>query len=195
LTDRIRQFTTVFGALATTAQRGTYYRAVRADRVGSVISTLWSQHSGGRYNQKHAFEALYLADTPETALFEVEAMMRDDDGKIHGTRFQPRTIVSVDVSVSRSVSLTGNDAWTALGVSEDDLYLPWRVDQLAGPTLTQQLGAAARTVGIEAVIVPSEKARGAANIVVFVDRLRVGSEVRIFADGVIPEASITGTIR
>jgi RES domain-containing protein len=159
--DRTNDLVSILASLAPSPVRGTvFYRSVQADRIGSILSTLWSSKTGGRYNLKGAFEALYLADSPSTALFEVDAMRANSAGTIHGTRFPPRVLVSVDVTLDRCVRLTDEAVRTSLAVIEDDLYLPWRVEQVSGPTLTQQLGAAARIATLEAVMVPSAKARG-----------------------------------
>ncbi len=194
--DETAKYARLFQSLAPAPLRGiAFYRTVKADRVGSILSTIWSQATGGRYNRKGTFEALYVSDTPTTALFETESMIKDSAGKIKGTRFPPRTIVTAEVTVARSVSLVDPAVQTTLGVVQADLYLPWRVPQIDGPTLTQQLGAAARCIGIECLLVPSEKSLGALNAVVFPDQLRVGSEVRIFEpDGLITDSLISGTV-
>lgn len=193
--DLTRRYIGALQSLAPTPRETSFYRSVKLDRAASILSTIWSEKTGGRYNRKGEFEALYISDTPQTALIEVESMLRDAAGRIKGTRFAPRTIVTIDVKVSRSLSLADPAIRAALGVSETDLYEPWRVEQLNGPTITQQLGAAARSVGIEGLIVPSEKNRGATNAVVFPDILRVGSEVSIYgADGSFTTTTIKGRI-
>jgi RES domain-containing protein len=191
--DRTKQFARVFRSWKASPLQEVFYRSVRADRAAAILSTLWSLSSGGRYNRKGTFEALYAADNPQTALLEVDAMRRDPAGKVRGLRFSPRILVSIDVSVQRSVVLL--DVLPAIGASESDLYLPWRIEQREEPTVTQQLGAAARAANIELLLVPSEKNRGASNAVIFPDQLLVQSQVRIFADDAVPAASISGRLR
>jgi RES domain-containing protein len=43
---------------------------------GTPLSAIGSRVRGGRYNRKGAFEAFYLANTQETALYETEAIFK-----------------------------------------------------------------------------------------------------------------------
>jgi RES domain-containing protein len=147
--------------------------------VGTPLSAIGSIASGGRYNTRSDFEALYLADRPDNSLREVR-MLRDDAGFPIAVPAAPRIIFTVDVRLQRVVDLTDDSVCALFGVSFDELIAPWRLIVALGrvPT-THALGAAARNVGVEALIVPSAQHPGSRNLVVMPDRLLLGSSVRI----------------
>jgi hypothetical protein len=112
-------------------------------------------------------------------------------------RITPLTLFSVDVELQHVVDLTKDETLRALGVRPAKLTVDWRAVVLTGQTpITHDIGAAARAAGVEALVYPSARAPGAANLAVIVDRLRRGSRLRInppdgFGPGVATE--VTGT--
>jgi RES domain-containing protein len=145
------------------------------------LSAIGSRVRGGRYNPKGRFEAFYLADTQETALYETEAIFASG-GVVLGVRQPPRVMLSLDYELQCVVDLREPDALEHLRITLDDLRRPWKIAQAEGrPILTQRIGQAARSVGIEALLVPSARIHAGANLVVFPDRLRSRSTIELYA--------------
>jgi hypothetical protein len=90
------------------------------------------------------------------------------------------------------VDLTKSETLRMLDVAATELTTEWRAHLLAGETpITHEIGAAARAAGIEALMYPSARVSGSANLAVIVDRLRRGSRLRINpAEGFDPRATI-----
>jgi RES domain-containing protein len=150
---------------------------------GTPLSAVGSQIHGGRYNRKNTFEAFHISDTQQTALYETEAVF-NFAGVIVGLRQPPRVILSLDYDLQYVLDLRAPTLLERLDVTIDDLKRPWKVAQADGrPVLTQRIGAAARAVNIEALLVPSARVDAGANLVVFPDRLRVGSSIELYVGG------------
>lgn len=179
---RLNRLEAVFKSLATTPLRGTFFRSIDARYLlASPLSALGSLLFGGRYNHVGWFEALYLADTPHTALFEVEHIYKDSDGKVAGRRMAPRALLSIDADLQHVIDLRQPEVQAALEIAESDLLAPWKLAQARGEyPLTHLLGAAARAAGIEGIIAPSARSSEGFALVVFPDRLRSGSVVTLY---------------
>ena len=67
-----------------------YYRFISVEYMDRVLSSLGSLH-GGRYNPSDAFETLYMAADPQTAIIETV--------KSHHFRFPPKIIITIDVNL------------------------------------------------------------------------------------------------
>ncbi len=169
-------------SLAGTAQRGTFFRSIDLHWLlqGTPLSAIGSRIHGGRYNHKGDFEAFYLSDTQQTALYETEAIFRIV-GVVIGVRQPPRVMLSLDYDLQHIVDLRAPAALEGLGVTSADLKRPWKIAQAENrPVLTQRIGAAARSVDVEALLVPSTRISGGTNLVVFPDRLRRGSSIELY---------------
>ncbi len=57
--------------LPTRQLQGMVFRLIHARYAATALSAVGSLRHGGRYNRPGAFEALYLAESPITALCEV----------------------------------------------------------------------------------------------------------------------------
>jgi RES domain-containing protein len=172
----------LLSSLAGSAQRGTSFRSIDLHWLlqGTPLSAIGSRIRGGRYNRKGAFEAFYIANTQETALYETEAIFKFA-GVVVGVRQPPRVMLSLEYNLHDIVDLRTPTALATLGVTIDDLKQPWKLAQAEDrPVLTQRIGAAARAVDIEALLVPSARVDAGANLVVFPDRLRKGSSIDLF---------------
>ncbi len=68
----------LLSSLAGSAQRGTFFRSIDLHWLlqGTPLSAIGSRMRGGRYNRKGAFEAFYIANTQQTALYETEAIFK-----------------------------------------------------------------------------------------------------------------------
>jgi RES domain-containing protein len=169
-------FTRAFREIPGELLRGFFFRGIPLKYVATPLSALGSKLSGGRYNAASAFEVYYLAPNPEVALRETRATASDSPPR----RIAPLTLFSVDVELQQIVHLTKDEIRRALGVTSADLTTDWHAIVLHGQTpITHGIGAAARAAGFEALIYPSARAPGAANLAVIVERLRVGSKLSI----------------
>ena len=133
---------------------------------GTPLSAIGSRIRGGRYNRKGAFEAFYIANTQETALYETEAIFKFA-GIVVGVRHLPRVMLSLEYNLHDIVELRESTALATLGVTIDEFKAPWKLAQAEDrPTLTQRIGAAAHAVDIEALLVPSARVDAGTNLVV-----------------------------
>jgi len=181
------------------AQQGTFFRSIDLAyfQLGTPLSAMGSRTHGGRYNHKGDFEALYVADSQRTALYETRAIY-NVSGKVVGVRQAPRVMMSLDYELADIVDLRAQTTLDALGIKVNDLKLPWKLAQSQNkPILTQRIGAAARAVEIEALLVPSARVSSGTNLVIFTDRLRVGSMVELYVGtlSTVPRYAIKGAFK
>jgi len=186
----------LLSSLAGSAQRGTFFRSIDLHWLlqGTPLSAIGSRIRGGRYNRKGAFEAFYIANTQETALYETEAIFKFA-GVVVGVRQPPRVMLSLEYNLHDIVDLREPTALATLGITIDDLKQPWKLAQAEDrPVLTQQIGAAARAMDIEALLVPSARLGAGTNLVVFPDRLRKTSSVDLFVgdEPTVPRYTLDG---
>src|ERR671935_2746166 len=112
-------------ALARAAQRlptkpleGVAFRLILARYAATALSSIGSLRTGGRYNVRGRFEALYLASSPVTALREVEVLVETADG-LRGVKGPPRILLSVEYRLQPVVDLTNAAVHEALGTTLD----------------------------------------------------------------------------
>jgi RES domain-containing protein len=190
------QLERLLSSLAGSAQRGTFFRSIDLHWLlqGTPLSAIGSRIRGGRYNRKGAFEAFYIANTQETALYETEAIFKSA-GIVVGVRQPPRVMLSLAYNLHDIVDLREPTALATLGITIDDLKQPWKLAQAEDrPVLTQRIGAAARAVDVEALLVPSARADAGTNLVVFPDRLLKRSSIDLFVgdEPTIPRYTLDG---
>ena len=178
-----------FNGLAAQALEQTFFRVIHARYAATALSAVGSYRFGGRYNPASSFEVLYLADSPVTALEEVEALLRSAKA-LQGVKGPPRILLSVDCVLQSALRL--GDYLPALGLSLADITAPWREQLRRGETpITHRLGSLAYQRGdIEALLVPSAKNPETFNLAVFPERLRQGSSLRVFDDSGMIEARL-----
>jgi len=135
-----------------------------------------SRRFGGRWNPP-SFATVYAAFTDATALAEAKA-----NHLYYGldpADALPRTIVAVDVKLAKVLDLTDDTVRKSLGVSAtrmrgDD----WRkLNRKHDESLTQAIGRAVYTVGMEGLVVPA--CDGGKNLVCFPENLKDASSVTI----------------
>jgi RES domain-containing protein len=172
---------TTFNKLPTQALEQTFFRVIHAKYAATALSAVGSYRFGGRYNPAGSFEVLYLADSPVTALEEVEALLRSGEA-LQGVKGPPRILLSVDCVLQSAIRL-GNYL-PVLGLSLADLRASWRDRLRRGDTpITHTLGSLAYQRGdVESLLVPSAKNPEAFNLAVLPERLRQGSSLRVFDD-------------
>lgn len=176
--------------LPTTSLEETFFRVIHAKYAATALSAVGSYQHGGRYNPSGKFEVLYLANSPVTALEEVEALLRSG-AVLQGVRGPPRILLSVQCAL-QSVLRFDEATLRPLSLTVDDLTQPWREQLRRGEIpLTHKLGRACFEGGdIEALPVPSAKNPKARNLAVFPDRLTEGSSLRVFDDSGIIDAHL-----
>ena len=170
---------------------GVAYRLIPAQFAGTALSSIGSFKRGGRYNPREAFEALYLADTPVTALQEIN-FIKVTDAAILSVKSSPRLLLSVEIALAAVLDLASPQVQGALSTNLQELTGSWLVMNVNGQTApTQLLGAAGYAHGsFEALRVPSAQDPQATNLVIFPDRLRVESRVRVYDDSGLIDATL-----
>ena len=167
------------------------FQLIHARHAATALSAIGSLRYGGRYNAPGTFEALYLADTPVTALREIDALVQTD-GRLLGVKGPPRILLSVEFRLAAVIDLTDAHIRDTFRTTIEELCAPWRPHNVAGRLApTQALGGAIYAAGqIEALKVPSARDRTAHNVVVLPDRLSPVSAVRVYDDSGIIDAHL-----
>ena len=169
---------------------GTAYRIIPARFYLTALSAVGSVKRGGRYNPRGQLEALYLSENPVVALQEVEVVQQTSH-ELVGLNFGPKTLLSVQYTLSRVLDLTDLEIQRMLGTTTAELIKPWALIQsVSGIAPTQQLGLASQQAGFEALRAPSAKNPGAANLVIFPTTLAPTSTLRVFDDSGFIDASL-----
>jgi RES domain-containing protein len=178
--------------LIPTPWTGVAYRLIPAQFAGTALSSIGSFKRGGRYNPREAFEALYLADTPLTALQEIN-LIKVTDAAILSAKSSPRLLLSVEVALSAALDVTTAKVQSVLDTNLQELTGSWLVMNADGKLApTQALGAAAYNHGgFEGLRVPSAQDPRATNLVIFPDRLQARSRVRVYDDSGLIDATLS----
>jgi RES domain-containing protein len=171
--------------------RGLAFRLILARYAATALSSIGSLRTGGRYNMRGEFEALYLASSPVTALREVEALVETVEG-LRGVKGPPRILLSVEYELQAVVDLTDPAVLDVLSTNLAELCAPWRALNAASRAApTQLLGNVVHELSvIEALRVPSARDPSTDNLVIFPDRLRSSSTVRVFDDSGLIDARL-----
>jgi RES domain-containing protein len=138
---------------------------------------------GGRFTPKGAFEAIYLAEDPVTALAEVTGVFYSPQAPMPPGAQPPWVLITVEGILLRVLDLTVAGAQSALATNPQELTGAWRHLQAKGQEApTQVLGRVCHQSGrFEAIRFPSAKnTLGGVCIMVFIDRLQAPSLVRVF---------------
>lgn len=123
---------------------------------------------GARFTPKGAFDSVYLAWDPVTALLEVQALIAIPGGTV-ALRSSPWALITVDGVVSRVLDLADTSVLASLGTNRQEMTGAW-VKETNPPT--QELAQAALDAGsIAAIRYGSAKDPNGQNLVVFPDRL------------------------
>ena len=172
-------------------RQGLAFRFILARYAAAALSSIGSLRAGGRYNMRGEFEALYLASSPVTALREVEVLVETADG-LRDVKGPPRILLSIEYDLQAVADLTDSAIQDRLGTSLPELCAPWRALNAAGlPAATQVLGNVVHDLAvIEALRVPSARDPSIDNLVIFPDRLRSTSMVRVFDDSGLIDARL-----
>ena len=137
----------------------------------SLLSVKGAKAFPGRYHRKGGAPALYFADTPLTAIYEVDRAVDLGGIQLAGLA-NPGILITVNFELSDVLDLTDPAIVNLLGTSHQELTGSWLTFD---PAPTQLLGEAAhecgRIVAIKAPSAANRKGGNATNLVVFRDRL------------------------
>ncbi len=178
-------------SLSVQEEIGVAYRVIHAKYAGSALSSIGSLKFGGRYNPPQTLELLYLANDPVTALQEVNAVIQTES-RLLGVKGPPRILLSVDYRLQAVLDICNPNTQSVLKTTLTELIAPWRPVNAQGQLAsTQILGTAVYDFkSIEALKVPSAREPKTHNVVIFVDRLRSNSLLRVYDDSGIINAQI-----
>lgn len=124
-----------------------------------ALSTRGSFEYGGRYNVARDFGVLYLSCDLHTCVGELERAARREGVEV--AEKLPRTVMGIKVKLTKVLDLTDARVLRRLGLSRKILSTDWMKENSDGRDApTQVIGRAAKTVGFEALLVPSEGWRG-----------------------------------
>jgi RES domain-containing protein len=148
---------------------GTLFRCVETAFAHDLVSGVGARIHGGRWNPKGAFPVVYLCDSPETAL--AEYLARSRRMCLPDARALPMVMAAVEVRVGAALDLDAPEAATILqpllAVETDH----WRTVQGRREAVSQAVGRALRSLGVQTVIPASRARAGGRTFAVFPDRL------------------------
>ena len=152
-----------------------------------ILSAEGSFRYGGRYNFRNTLTVLYLSCDIHTCLEETTRSLRVSGLEV--AEALPRTVIGIQVRLSRVLDLTNPRIRHRLGVIKRELVeTDWEFIQnvLGEESLTQQLGRFARDAGLEALLVPSAALpRTGKNLDIFPDRLLPTSSLHVVNVGLL----------
>jgi RES domain-containing protein len=171
---------------------GTWYRALRPHHATTPLAGSHTATMPGRFNPgtiaRPAFPVVYLAEDHLVALFEVSALL---GSPLPGLTFLPTghpwTVINADVQLARVADLCRASERRLIETTVQELTGDWRgyslraaVPPPGGANVpAQRLSAALYAVrGLEGFLTYSAKVPTHRNLVVFPDKLRVGSFIR-----------------
>lgn len=147
---------------------------------------LWGLGSvlyGGRFTPKGAFETVYLAEDPVTAMAEVSGVLYSPQVPMPRTAQPPWVLITVEGILLRVLDVTLSGVQSALGTNPQELTGAWRHIQATGQQApTQTLGRLCHQSGrFDAIRFPSSKntAYGVC-VAVFTHILQPPSLIKIF---------------
>jgi RES domain-containing protein len=114
----------VIATLALKPLTGVAYRLIPAKYAGTALSSIGSFIKGGRYNLKGSFEVLYLADTPLTALQEIN-LIKLTDAALLSAKSSPRILLSGEVTLQAVLDVADPNVQEALGTNLQELTGAW----------------------------------------------------------------------
>ena len=172
---------------------GTWFRAIQPHHWATALfaSSVPSRFNPGSQPAGPPFELLYLAENPQVALFEVEALLGSPTrpGGLIANPASAETMLNVAVILQNVVDLTRLDAQNRLATSVQELTGDWRGYETRSPSTsvtepfgvaapTQELGAALFGLAdLEGFLAVSARLPYSKNLVVFPQKLRPGSSL------------------
>lgn len=144
---------------------------------------LYTSGRANRYNPP-GVHCVYFGTDSAVVRSEYEEMWKGLEGE-----HQPATEYKASVKLHRVLDLTDPATLTWLGVTEDDLFAPWRFSKDA--TVTQLIGLAVYETGLfSAIRYPSnaihDLEKAGANVVIFRDCVKAPDSVLILGNALDP---------
>jgi RES domain-containing protein len=142
--------------------------------------------AGGRWHRIGAFRAVYASLDPETALAESPAHYRRFGVPVRDA--MPRTLNAVGVTLRHVLDLTAGAVRRHLVVSQARMVAEewWVRQERDDEALTQAIGRATWTAGVEGLIVPSAARLGGRGLVYLPNNRRPGSTLTIINSDELP---------
>ena len=141
--------------------RGVIHRIYDPDH--GLLETIGSYRSGGRWNRKEKYGALYTSLSRETAFAEARRSAQKRNRK--PSELGRRDHVAIRIRLTRILDLTLPQFYDSLGISSAAL--------LNNDSLCLNVADEARKLGCEALLVPSATGSGT-NLVIYQDLLLPG---------------------
>lgn len=158
----------------------TAFRSVELQyaRSSHLMDGKGSLTHGSRWNPPKAFRTVSLCLEPLGA--DQEAMRRAAYYGWTSDLLKPRVRVAVSLRLQSVLCMKQKAAPGTQMLIQELLSEDWRkVNDSGKESLSQAMAWAAREMGAEGLLVPSAAVESSLNVVVFVDRLRPGSAIKI----------------
>jgi RES domain-containing protein len=159
---------------------GVFYRSIPADALYrfSPPQPLWSLgpgKSGQRFTPPGGPPALYLAESPQTTLFEGNALSASLFALVKDRPVIPATVtISVRVELMHVLDLTDRKVVGTIEMTHAELVCPWRELVLKGEHVpTHALAEVAYKVpGLQAIRFPSNQDPAGVNLVIWTRKVK-----------------------
>jgi RES domain-containing protein len=152
-------------------------------RLARLLDGMGTFKFGGRWMAAGVFPAVNVSLTQEAAMKESAANFTYYNFASMDVR--PKVLVGVRLKLAKVVDLTsahglGKRSWIRL---DELLNEDWRkINDGGHETQSQALGRAIHDVGAEALLAPSARAKGCANVVFFPESLAGSSKMQIIGE-------------
>ena len=146
----------------------TLYRCVETAFAHDFVSGKGAQLHGGRWNPKGAFPAVYLCDSPETAL--AEYLARSRRMRLPDTRALPMVMAAVETRVSLALDLDAPKIAAVVLPFLASEKVQWRAVQNRREAISQAIGRALHQLGLQAMLATSQARSTGRTIVLFPDQ-------------------------
>lgn len=132
-----------------------------------ALEDIGSVHSGGRWNRKNKYGALYTALNENTAKEELVRIAQRQGLTIFD--LAPRDMVKLRIKLNKVLDLTDQDNLNELGIIQEDIMKD-------DCSKCLEIADAARDLGFEAILSHSATGFGM-NLNIFLDKLKSSSSV------------------
>jgi len=166
--------------LTTPPIEGIFYRSIPAGALYKLDppQPLWSLGpgmSGQRFTPIGGPPALYVAESPQTTLYEGNALAASLFAHVATRPAIPATVtISVRVRLLHVLDLTDASVMKALALTEVDLFCPWKELMIKGLEIpTHTLATVAYGIsGLQGIRFPSNQDAAGVNLVIWTRKLK-----------------------
>jgi RES domain-containing protein len=148
---------------------GFVYRSTSPEYASrdDLITGAGAKTTGGRWNPRGSFHAVYASLDLETAV--AEALAHNRRFRIADHMAMPRLFAALQAQLARVLDLRRGPVRSALKVSADRLMAEewWKLQKRGKEAITQALGRLAWHARWQALLVPSAARPSGANLIVF----------------------------